>query len=442
MPDLALVTGSLAKSADGASASSAKLEKHTGWLKCSAEPQDSHYIIRSRSNPDGKYFDMDFGFDAEGRKVRSTNGNILPDPMHPNRYFMVAHHTGYMNGSVFREVYCEAEFKGHDLVCIAEAKALSVGPTDSNKCKSYGWMNYYKGPHDARVSWSPTTPYIVYGTQSQFCCFGQYIHDLRALMPIREAEPQLLEDFAIATELQRPAPWGEFEKNWFLFYVDDQKFVHHDVYPKRSFAKLEADGSVGEQLSGDLRDEACISKLMPELVQSPGSPEHASIHQSTNSLSVTLCNRGECTPSKDNTVILTIFQLKELRYYHPTYEPYVMLIQQQAPYRIHGIAKLPFWVHGRGREPFPEWKGEDPSEFTQMFYIVSVSWKSRTQRYQGFLDDELFVSFGIEDNYTASIDVRAHDLVQCIGLCSDISVGQADETLAQTTPLPVLEPIV
>jgi hypothetical protein len=158
---------------------------------------------------------------------------------------------------------------------------------------------------------------------------------------------------------------------------------------------------------------------MPELVQHPGSPERASIHQSTNSLSLTLCNRGECEPSKDNTLIVAVFQLKELRYYHPTYEPYVVLIEQHAPFRMHGVGQLPFWVHGRSREPFPEWKGTDASHFTQMFYITSISWKSKSQRYQGFLDDEIFISFGIEDNYTASIDVLAQDLVQCIGLCSD-----------------------
>ena len=42
-------------------------------------------------------------------------------------------------------------------------------------------------------------------------------------------------------------------------------------------------------------------------------------------------------------------------------------------------------------------------------------------KYHGFLDDVVFLAFGVEDERTAGIDVRAGDLVRGLGLCSDVA---------------------
>ncbi len=103
--------------------------------------------------------------------------------------------------------------------------------------------------------------------------------------------------------------------------------------------------------------------------------EYQSVHQATNSLRITLCERKEsCIPDNENTFIFTIFQHKTYRNFHAVYEPYEMAFRQTAPFEVYGISRRPFWILGREKLP------DDGSE---MFYITSISWKSKRQHYHG-----------------------------------------------------------
>lgn len=52
-----------------------------------------------------------------------------------------------------------------------------------------------------------------------------------------------------------------------------------------------------------------------------------------------------------------------------------------------------------------------------MFYITSMSWKSHAQKYHGYIDDVIFVAFGVEDTMAGVIDVLAGDLLQDLAFC-------------------------
>ena len=60
-----------------------------------------------------------------------------------------------------------------------------------------------------------------------------------------------------------------------------------------------------------------------------------SIHQATNSLSITLCKRSDprCVPTDDNTYIMHIFHWKSYYEFHGGYEPYVVLFKRNASIR-------------------------------------------------------------------------------------------------------------
>jgi hypothetical protein len=232
------------------------------------------------------------------------------------------------------------------------------------------------------------------------------------------------EEFRKATELQRPAPYGPVEKNWFVFWdKQGQIYAHYDVAPKRVFAKLDYDGSVGQDLAplAAASDEKCMAKYMPKL-----APELESIHQATNTLSITLCKRSDssCEASDSNTFIITIFQHKSFYSFHSVYEPYIMVFQQTAPFEIYGISTKPIWIHGRGnpgegKQPGSLVQEESrPLDQTEVFYITSLSWKTHGQKYHGYIDDVLFIAFGIEDSKAAGIDIVASDLFMDLGLCS------------------------
>jgi hypothetical protein len=115
---------------------------------------------------------------------------------------------------------------------------------------------------------------------------------------------------------------------------------------------------------------------------------------------------------------LTIFQQKKTYGDDDFYDPYVMLFQRDAPFALHAISTKPFWISGRGKPG--EWNNLDGSlsDRGQMMYVTSVSWKAAGQKYHGYIDDILFLLFGIEDNDTGGIDIGAGDLLADLGLCA------------------------
>ena len=363
----------------------------------------THYIISSRSRPDGRYFDIDFG------GVAAINPNLIPHPRQNDSWYIVAQKDmAVKEAAYFSEIYCTASFQSdHVLRCTDKPYNLPVSASFTDKCEEgLGFIPLNVGPHDARVFFGPEKPLITYGSNSAFTCFGQFVQDFRILVEwgiVFYNE----EVFRSGTELQRPKPWHQVEKNFFIFWdKDGQMYVHNDVWPKRVFAKLAADGSVGRDLGprAASSDARCMAKYFPKL-----GKDLESIHQSTNSLSITLCNRADpaCQPDDTNTFLFTIIQHKMHYNHHSTYEPYVMLYHRRAPFEIYAISTKPMWIQGRKAS-------------NEMFYVTSASWKAHSQKYHGYLDDELFLGFGIEDKYTAGMDLLAGDLLKGLGLCAGL----------------------
>ena len=239
-------------------------------------------------------------------------------------------------------------------------------------------------------------------------------------------------EFRKATEIQRPGKYGRVEKNFFVFW--DKKgamYAHYDVAPKRVFAKLDFDGSVGRDLApkAAINDDRCLAKYLPKVVKPLSTQDAESIHQATNSLKITLCKRSDssCRESDANTFIFTIYHHKGFYSFHSIYEAYVMAFRQTAPFEIYGMSKKPIWINGRNKmRPDPQQEGDmviaegEPKSWieTEMLYITSLSWKTQGQKYHGYIDDILFITFGVEDSRTAGIDIVAGDLFVDLGLCS------------------------
>ncbi|KAK0630915.1 hypothetical protein B0T17DRAFT_507348 [Bombardia bombarda] len=370
----------------------------------------THHEIFSISTPDRKYFEIKFG------DKKSFNPNVIPHPIHPDTWIMVSQ---AVNGPekdpvpqshVFNyEISCNAAFIDGKLQCLDLPNILPVSATSGENCKDdLVFLSFNVGPHDARVFYGPKTPYIVYGSNSAFTCFSQWIQDFRVLVDWG-FELFTQEDFRVGKEMQRPGSYSLVEKNWFVFWDgDNQMYVHHDVVPSRKFAKLGVDGSVGKDL-GPLAaetDNKCIARYFPKL------PEKLeSIHQATNSLRITMCKRADpaCKPDDSNTFIFTIFQHKTFYDFHSEYDPYVMVFRQSAPFEMYGVSQKPFWIHGRKRIN---------EKRTDMMYVTSMSWKMRGLKYHGYLDDTVILSFGVEDKTCGGIDVLAGDLLMGLGLCS------------------------
>lgn len=380
-----------------------------------------HREVFSLSTKNRKYFPLKFSDHIV------YNPNILPHPTKHDTWILIGQHEGSCEKHVdMQEMVCDAIFWEDVLSCITPPKLLPVEPSIQGTCDGdLAVLNLQYGPRDARVFYGPSAPYILYGSQSIFTCISIWLQDVRMLLEdFRLEQLTLPKIFETTTEVERPLPYKEMEKNFFLFWdSQDRMYAHYDIYPNRAFAQLSANGSIGPDLApaAEFSDQVCMAKYLPTV-----GPDRESLHQATNSLSVTLCKRADssCVPDNSNTFLLTIFHKKVSRDYHPVYEPYVMLFQRDAPFAIHAISQRPLWISGRG--PFTNesgsilWKDQEPPQgHTEMFYMTSMSWKSHVQKYHGHIDDDLFLAFGIEDSKAGAIDLKVSDLLQDLAYCGN-----------------------
>ncbi|KAH9845293.1 hypothetical protein Tdes44962_MAKER01303 [Teratosphaeria destructans] len=396
------------------------------------DARDSFHEVYSVSKQDRRYWPIHM----DGNSI--YNANLLPHPTRTDLWIAVGtHELRYGTDALSCNV---GNYEGV-LLCDAEAKPLPVASSIESRCEGSpgAGVDRLPGPRDIRLFWGPDVPYVMFGKPSTMICLGMYIQDARELI-----EPYGVESVAGSqlfhheTELKRPkqateSQWtlATIEKNWFVFWdVNGTAYVHFDIWPTRSFAKLDWDGSTGEELSpaAGTRDKMCLLDLMPLL----RSEFQESLQQATNSLAITMCRRADpnCEQTADNTFVMTIFQRQLKHKGHKTYQPYIMLFNQSAPFNLHAISEKPLWIHGRtlltNLNVSPRYLSPDlsvPANHTEMFYVTSMAWKRHGQKYHGYLDDPIWLNFGREadfgykDAQGAAIDVLAESLVQDITLC-------------------------
>ena len=123
-------------------------------------------------------------------------------------------------------------------------------------------------------------------------------------------------------------------------------------------------------------------------------------HQGTPMLSLTLCKRGECEPSVHNTLLMGIGQH---RVNNPdvNYDKRVVTWNATSPYEFHSISK-PVVFAGTADWNFT-WAGG------MVYYWNQTGIPAN--RSHGFLDDEVWLSFGVADRESGWIDVKAGDLM-------------------------------
>lgn len=383
--------------------------------------KSAYRVIYSNSTSSGNYFTIYLGSSI------GFNPAIIP---HPTKYdawiVLVQKVKSKAPEDYSAQLICNAGFMNDVLNCMAEPTPLVIEATKGSCEDELSRYNFEHGPRDARLFYGPVAPYIMYGSHSAYTCLGMWLQDFRMLVDDYRIEAVLAKDFTKPTELQRPPPFKGVEKNFFVFWdMAGDIYVHSDLVPRRVFAKLALDGSTGPDLAplAAGSDDKCLARYLPAAVL-----DGAALQQSTNSLAITLCRRADpnCKPTEQNTFVLTLFHYKTAFDGHSIYEPYVMLFQQSAPFAVHAISTKPLWISGRAKfSKFTgsvHWDDRDdmPENHSEMFYVRSLTWRAHGQKYHGYMDDIVFLAFGIEDSRAAAIDVVASDLLQDLGLCANV----------------------
>ena len=353
------------------------------------------------------------------------DASLIPDPLRYDIWIVVAHAGPDAKQPNSRLIVCGAGMLDEALLCADRPVAIPIGVSAPGNCgNDLAHFNADLGPRNGRISFGPSGPYILYNLQSATNCMGIWLQDARMLLDLFRIEQPLARNFTTAVELRRPVAPKRVEKNFFLFWdKDNMPYVHSNLWPRRSFARLDVDGTLGNDLAPEAarRDQVCMAKHMPYVVS-----RHETVRQASNALAITLCKRADatCRPTDGNTYNMHIFHHRLHYDGHPVYEPYVLLFQRTAPFAVHAISQRSFWVRGRaglsaesGSRQYAGRAHEIPEGHTERLSIVSMSWKTHGQKYHGFFDDPLFVGFGVEDSRAGAIDFKAEDLLQDMAFC-------------------------
>ena len=188
------------------------------------------------------------------------------------------------------------------------------------------------------------------------------------------------------------------EKNWAhlglpAFVGADHDRWHVQIAPQTIVA---LDGEDMSAMSVAADADRCLERLLGH------SAEGWKLHHATGFIAVTLCRRGECVPTAENSRLFGVFHLKRA---HPTrYVPHVLTLDAAAPHRIRSLS------------PALEYGGLGQS-YT---FATTLAWtRPRTEHglSHGFLDDEVLLSMGVGDKTGALVQVRAEQFLGGHLLC-------------------------
>ncbi|KAF4495038.1 hypothetical protein FAGAP_8864 [Fusarium agapanthi] len=312
-------------------------------------------------------------------------------------------------------------------------------------CKRQPDMDKYVGPEDMKLFWTRAgEPLLIFTHQvnDETMCQGQFLIDVRAALPeleqvlgpdfssrlpsIRFAEPTLL--------AREPAPGQENhpryqrEKNWALaqspFSPDSELLMM--VEPGQLFRWKSADEPVEPIVAVDDQESAVEEPYPP--TAKPGKTWHGKkrktcihdvmiddshVHQSSPMLSVTICNRGTCEPDEQNTVLMGIVQRRQdfPGASSTWYDRRIAVYESAAPYRMISVGKK-LTYHGESDLSY-SWTG------SMSYYTNQTEFPPSNH---GYLDDEVWLGFGVKDAAAGWLDVRAKDLIADHYMCQGASV--------------------
>jgi hypothetical protein len=285
-------------------------------------------------------------------------------------------------------------------------------------CDSEEHIQNYIGPEDGKVFWMRDgAPVLMFTSQVPYEgeCQGMFFVDLRAVIPDLEeilgehAKQMPPVKFKEPHQLRRPKWEGlredmsfhfEREKNWVPFQtylggsVDEPLWWSAHVVEPRIYRFVEGQRLV-EHAGTPEKPQTCVNEKFD-----------LGVHQGTPMLSVTLCKRGECEPDAHNTVLMGIVQKRRLS---PVlhYDKRVVTWNATSPFEYRSISKN---IYLPGTDDWGyTWAGG------LVYYWNSTDLPSN--RSHGYLDDEVFISFGIADKESGWIDVLADDLVKDHTFC-------------------------
>ena len=417
------------------------------------EARNSDYaVITSIRNARGYHNKVDV--EASGYKIMNPTLLELPKSDHIRHDFLVIARTTHVDKEVdgkkyklARQVAMFANLtftrNGRPLIQAEEEWSRLIVEdfaSPAHHCQNQPDMDKYIGPEDMKLFWTTKgEPLLIFTHQidDEVRCQGQFLIDARAAVPELDellsvdGVPQLPSiQFHEPVGLRRIPPDGQEadsryqrEKNWAPVqspFTKDRSDLMFMVEPSQLFKFGNLNGVV-EQVIDDKDQQSAVEAPYPLHAEGKDTwrskqqtcihdvmLSDAHVHQSTPMLSITLCKRGRCQPSAENTVLIGMVQR---RYDHPTwYDRRIVTYSSVAPYQMLSVSKI-LSYHGESETGTYAWTG------SMVYYTHHRHFPPPNH---GYLDDEIWLSFGLKDADGGWIDIRAEELVRDHYLCEGI----------------------
>lgn len=351
------------------------------------------------------------------------------------------------------------------LRCVTNPVEIILSSAPANTCEGVEkGLADIPGFHDPRIFYggrgepvlmvvSQYEPYsinyiLTNSLRSQYACIGPWAIDLRAVHPPLERifssspnrlGPGPIMTYPSLTELTRnpPSTRKSYEKNWLTFSpTPSTSYIQYELSPtKRTIAQLIGSGLTTPNLT-DPSEQPCLHDATPAEISRNKYMANATWHQATPSLKLILCARTNttCRNADPETVFIAAIQRKHVNDWELPirYERYLVLWSAKPPFRMLAVSKHPMlfanetttgWTAEETWDDVPEAAEEGRGFWARLTYTTTIAWvwgrgeEDVRGLGTGFLDDEVVVSVGVDDEDQAFGRVVVADLLQCLRVC-------------------------
>ena len=285
-------------------------------------------------------------------------------------------------------------------------------------------------------------------SRSRYACIGLWAIDLRVVYPDiqetfasspRRLGPGPLMSYPTLTELTRnpPSARRSYEKNWVMFSPSSSvSYLQYELNSTtRTFAQLIGAGLTTTNQT-DISEEPCLDEPTPLDVSGGHFLAGASWHQATPALKLVLCTRSNstCINRFGETVFFAAIHRKHVNKYGlpMRYERYFVVWSATPPFNMLGASRNPIllanetsrgWTAEEIWDDIEETQSGSRTEWGQFTYTTTIAYawgreeSDIREKGTGYLDDEVILSVGIDDQNGLYAKVKVSDLLQCLRIC-------------------------
>ncbi|KAE8450273.1 hypothetical protein EG329_006701 [Mollisiaceae sp. DMI_Dod_QoI] len=337
------------------------------------------------------------------------------------------------------------------LRCVTMPLEVNVPPTPAEKCEGAEQvLADIPGFHDPKLLYSGRgEPILMVVSQSRYACVGLWAIDLRTVYPAideifssspRRLGPGPLMSYPTLTEITRNPPWTRrsYEKNWVMFSPSPStSYIQYDLNSTtRTFAQLIGSGLTTPNMTDPFEKPCLMDPTAEELANGNLMADASTLHQATPALKLILCERSDltCIRASPEMVFFAAIQRKHVNGYGlpVRYERSFVVWSATAPFNMLAVSQHPIlfanetsrgWTAEEIWDDLPEALAAGRGEFGRFTYTTTIAYawgreeSDIREKGVGYLDDEVILSVGIDDEGGLYGKVKVSELLQCLRIC-------------------------